>query len=177
METEQSPESTPNSALTHILHYFLPADLLVIPALSWSGFLVEMANVVGHQHAGTQWHIHIKMQKHDEPLQANGSPSTDCRGIQTSWSVALPLLPIIAHLFWLPDALCHWEVRCCWCLQQAFEMLQEESLGLWKCTSFKKKKVQIFAELWTSKTLISVTLFLKVSIGFSNWLITAALVP
>lgn len=56
-------------------------------------------------------------------------------------------------------------------------VLQEESLGLWKCTPLKKKKIQIFAELWTSKTLISVMLFLDVSTGFSNWLIMAALVP
>lgn len=54
METERSPKSTPNPTLTHILQYFLPADLLVRPASSWSGFLVDMVSVVGHQHAGTQ---------------------------------------------------------------------------------------------------------------------------
>lgn len=40
-----------------------------------------------------------------------------------------------------------------------------------------KKYIQIFAELWTSKPSISVCtfmLFLEVSAGFSNWLISCA---
>lgn len=51
----------------------------------------------------------------------------------------LPLLSILTHLFGPFNTFCHWEVLHCWCLQPTFEMLQKESLELWKCIFFFHK--------------------------------------
>ena len=100
----------------------------------------EQADAAG-THASTQWHT-----KQKEPQQYHTNLRTDYSNVQLDWcrTVLLTLLSILAHLFWSFNTFCYWEVLHCWCLQSAFEMLQKESLELWKCIFFLHKNSSRF---------------------------------
>lgn len=118
--------------------------------LHWPPFLQSQWVFSSHSRPGCcrgDWHpacrhpVTPRHTKHEEPQQSHANLGTGYSNIQSAWcrTVLFPLLPILNHLVWSFSTFCYWEVLHCWCLQPAFEMLQKESLGLWKCIFFFHK--------------------------------------